>query len=272
MIRPNPEQTTLRSDAMRASRFTAECGLVDHRHPAGRKRSRLGQIVLMEAHAGISEETDATQLGVELRLGQKALRLAGELREHERLAGYRRRLGWEGISGEREHEESRAGFRHPRPFLECPPELRGGTREIPDAMRDDKIEAAVARRNALHWRENDMNSAAESMLMRAIHGGSQHRPRQVDADDVPPQPRERERVAPCAAADVEQAPATGALQLLLRECHEHGVWWRLRESLDRAGSTPLRASERIHTRTLARVPIPPRIEDDHVRSLHADSI
>ena len=69
-----------------------------------------------------------------------------------------------------------------------------------------------------------MKSVVESMLMRATRGGAEHGPRQVRAHDVPPEAREWERIAPGAAADIEHALSTGALQLLLGERHQHGIW------------------------------------------------
>src|SRR4051794_25031704 len=85
-----------------------ERGLVNHRRPDGRKCPRFRQVVLVKAHARIPHEADATQLGVELGLGEEALRFAGEFGEDERLAGDGRDLRWKGVSREGEHEQSRA--------------------------------------------------------------------------------------------------------------------------------------------------------------------
>jgi hypothetical protein len=96
-------------------------------------------------------------------------------------------------------------------------------REIPDAVRDDKVEAAVSDQEPLHGREEQPKAVVDSLFLDAARGGEEHRPRQVSADDVPPEVRERDRVAPGTAADIEPATAAGPLQLLLGECHQHGI-------------------------------------------------
>ena len=206
----------------------------------------------MEGYAGIPHEADATQLGVELGLGEEALRFAGELGEHERLAGNRRDVRWKGVSREREHKESRARLRYASRLVERLSELRGGTGEIPDAVRNDKVEAAVSHWEVLHRRQDHMKSILVSMFVRATRDGAEHGPRQVCAYHLPSEANERERVAPGAAANVEHAPVAGALQLPLGERHEHGIGGRLCESRHGTGSTPLRARERVHARNIAR--------------------
>ena len=128
------------------------------------------------------------------------------------------------VPREGEHEQSRAWLGHPRRLVERPSELRGGTREIPDAVRDHQVEAAVPRRDASPSARGPREVGRRVVPhARDVGGGAEHGPRQVGADHVPAEARERERVAPGAAADVEHARATGALQLLLGERHQHGV-------------------------------------------------
>ena len=66
-----------------------------------------------------------------------------------------------------------------------------------------------------------------------------------------PELRDRHRVAPRAAAEVERARALGATSSSsLRERHQDRVRRRLRESGHGTGSAPLRACERVHARNL----------------------
>ena len=132
-----------------------------------------------------------------------------------------RDLRRKGVPREREHKESRAWLGHPSRFIERPPELRGGAREIPDAVRDDQVEAAVFRRvcGSIGARTT-MKSVVESMLigvrLAAAQSMGHDRSR---AHHVPPEgPRAGSALRPAPQPISSTRPSTGALlQLLSRQ-------------------------------------------------------
>ena len=189
----------------------------------------------MKGNACIPFEAGARELGIELGLSEEALRVAGELGEHERLARHRLCLRRKSIR-EKVNTNSAAPGLATRAASSIARRNCAAERarfQMPWAIT--KIDAAVAQRDALHGREQSMKPAVEMILAGAVGGGNQHRPREVGTDDVPAKTREREGVASGAASDIERAPGVQALQLLRRKRHQHRVRRRLRKSRDGAG-------------------------------------
>src|SRR5262245_45807321 len=121
----------------------AKRGFVDHRSAGHATRARSGAVVLAERHGRIRNETGSRQLLEELRLGQEALGRAGELGEHEGLAVYRLDLGGERMAGESEDEEAGSRPGDPRRLAHGATKLGRRGREVPDAVGDDEVGAAI---------------------------------------------------------------------------------------------------------------------------------
>ncbi len=113
-------------------------------------------------------------------------------------------MRWKGISREREHEESGAGLGYPSPLLKRTPELPGGTREIPDAMRHDEVERRRCKRQTVHRRQHDARPIQQLPGGETGAGSHNHWQRQIHTVDVPSRSGERHGVAAGAASDVEQ--------------------------------------------------------------------
>ncbi len=90
-------------------------------------------------------------------------------------------------------------------------------------MGDHEIDAAVANRKHVHGRERQVKAVAELIVPHALGDRAQHRPREVEAGDMPAELCERYRVASRAAADVKRARVPTAAQFAFREPHQDGV-------------------------------------------------
>ena len=145
-------------------------------------------------------------------------------------------------AGEGEHEQRRFGCRHPGGLCDRPSKLEAGARQVPDAVRDDEVHGSAANRQSIHRGEDETQIDTGSPFRRR----TEHRPRQVRADDRHPRLRERYGIAPGTAADVEHAQPL-AMTLPVGVCHQHRVGRRLRKAGHGAGRAPCRSSQRLHT-------------------------
>ena len=86
-----------------------------------------------------------------------------------------------------------------------PAELAAGTREVPDAVRDDEVEvrSAADGKRSIGARTSEVDS--RRFVVRAAVAQSMGHDRSVPTT-LPSDSRERDGIAPGAAADVERAP------------------------------------------------------------------
>jgi hypothetical protein len=94
------------------------------------------------------------------------LRFSGELGEDERLAGDRLDARRERVAGEREDEQAGAEPRDAGGRRERPSKLRGRSREIPDAVGDDEVDAASADGERVHRTEDELKAPVRGFFAR----------------------------------------------------------------------------------------------------------
>jgi hypothetical protein len=188
-----------------------------------------------------------------------ALRLSGELREHERLAGDRLGLRRKRVPREREHEQAGAGSRDAGRLANRPAELGGRPRQIPAAVGDHEVEAAAARGDLVHGRVHQVQTR-HVLVPRARRGRREHGPREVQADHVPARPHQGNRVPRGAAAEIERPRRAPPLELGRGESQEDVVRGGLHEARHRGGLAPRRAGEGVHRsdHTRSAEPLRPR--------------
>ena len=78
-------------------------------------------------------------------------------------------------------------------------------------MSDDEIKVMVPGGEAVHRREGQAHPVPELLLVDALGGRAQHRPREVGPGDVPTHARKWYRVAPRSTAQVEDPRGAPAL-------------------------------------------------------------
>ena len=114
-------------------------------------------------------------------------------------------------------------------------------------MGDHEIDTLAPDWNLNHGREDQLKPVADSLLAGALGGRAEHGPRQVDADDVPAEADQWDRVTRSAAPDIERAhPPAPPPSLAFGEPQQDGVRRRLREPGDHLRRTPSRAGRRNH--------------------------
>ena len=213
--------------------------------PPARSVPGRGRLCSVRGTAVVWHEARLLELLDELLASQEALRLTRELGEDERSPATGSSPS--GKRGPREREDEEPGARpgHASRLANGGPELRRRSRQIPDAVcdrRDPRTPTASGRCSI---------GAITRLRLPAGHSArarpaaaSQHRPGQIEPDDVPAEAGERNRVAARPAAEVERAPGA-AFAFLGSEPHQRRIRRRLREAGDRAGRAPGRAVQRV---------------------------
>jgi hypothetical protein len=229
----------------------AEGGLEDHWDRPAVQRPQPWAVVLGDRHTEVWFEADDAQLGNEQALGQETLRLPENCVKTNGSPAT-------GSISEGNVFREKVNTNRSAPGLatrltERSPELRRRVREVPDAVRDEQLEAAVPGRDLVHWREDQGQAPASPILLSVRRGGAKHGPRQVETEDVPPEPCQGDRIAAGATAKVERPAIPTALPLLFGEPQQHGVRRRLGEPGDGLQGPPRGAGERIHARNVASI-------------------
>jgi hypothetical protein len=102
--------------------------------------------------------------------------VARELGEHERLSGNGLGAGPERVAREGENEQSGADPSHTGRLSNRPSKIGCRSCEVPDAVCDHEIAAAVPGWKHVHAREDEAKVVAESIVPHALGGRAQHRP------------------------------------------------------------------------------------------------
>ena len=132
-------------------------------------------VVFTDGDARLGIEAGILELGDELLFRQEALRSPRELREHEALARYRLRFGFERVAGEGEHEQRSAWSRDSGCFRDCAPKRDAGIGKVPDPVRNDEVGAARRHRETIHRRLHEPQPARVSLRLGAGSGREEHR-------------------------------------------------------------------------------------------------
>ena len=143
------------------SRPRPEQAFVDHGCGTGAERAFRRPVELSQRERRIGLEATRGEFADELLLGQKALWLTGELREHEGLAGQRFGLFGKRAAREREQKQCTSGSRHARGLSNRLPELTARTREVPDPVRDDEVEDRRREGQLVHRRPQQAHTIRE---------------------------------------------------------------------------------------------------------------